>query len=702
MLKQLSIRSKLLLMLLFVSFASSIVLIYIGYTSGKTAINDGIFEKLTSIRASKQYQIENYFDNISNIVETLGANSMTADAIVDFRRGFADISKQELNIQCRKELSIHYEKFIDRLAENVQIKPIVDLYYPSNAAACYLQYEYIVENPYEIGQKHQYLDAEDNSIYSEYHQEYHSYFKEVVEKFGFYDLFLVDLKNGDILYSVYKETDFATNLYDGPYSESNLAQLARQLRAERDLNKSKIIDFNSYRPSYGAPAAFIGIPVTRRSQTVGALILQLPVEEINNIMTGNKNWANEGLGKTGETYLVGEDYNMRSISRFFLEDSLGYKQSLVEAKVEESKIDLIFKVGTTILNQRVKTEAIENSIKGKSATSKIEDYRGVPVLSSYAPLDLSDLKWSIVSEQDYKEAQIPVKRFQKRVFIALFILLLLVAFLATYLASRFVAPIESISLGVKKIQEGDYNHRINLKGQDEISKLGMQFNNMIEDIDHNQKEIARQSAENEKLLLNFIPESIARRLQNGEQNIADNYQHVSLIVIDIIGFSALTKQIKAAQAITLLNDLIDAFDTSADKHQIEKIRTVGDTYFATCGLFKPRLDHSRRVLDFAFDLLMVINHFNINHKLELSIGIGIHTGDVTAGIVGIQQYNFDLIGTGVNTVFDLKDMALPNTIMVSTEVKDKLEDFYQFEITDKTDSESKSIYQCKSIKKSSL
>ena len=675
----LSIRSRLMLMLILVSGISAMVLIYIGYVNGKEAINESIFNQLTSVKASKKYQIESYFHEIGNITEVLGENEMVAQALSDFKNGFRKINKTELNSECSQRLSSHYDDFVDKVSMNMDIKNNPELYYPNTVEACYLQYEYIIDNPNPSGDKHLLLDANDGSDYNLAHQKYHQYLTDVILKFGFYDIFLIDLEYGDIVYTAYKETDFATNLYTGPYKESNLAELTRQLRSNSDIKKASFTDFKNYRPSYGAPAAFVGIPITEGAITVGALVLQLPVGEINKIMTGDNNWESDGLGQSGETYLVGEDFLMRSISRFYLQDTVGYTKALVDLGVEEEEVDKMYRIGTTILHQRVKTEGVVEALSGKSETKVIEDYRFIPVLSSYAPVQIRGLNWAILSEIDKAEANIPIDNFKKKVFIALCIIILLVTFLAMYLAGRFVHPIEKLSEGVRRLNAGDYSQEIDIQSKDEFGELANSFNEMTHNIEKQQDVIAAQNIKNEQLLLNFIPETIAKRLQKGEKDIADTYPNVSLIVIDIAGFSKLTTKIGPAESVSLLNHLVEAFDQAADKHQVEKIRTVGDTYFAACGMFQPRLDHAKKIFEFALEIRQLTNQFNINYNISLALHMGLHSGEVIAGIVGKDKFNYDLWGQTVNEAFALKDLEEDNQVFVSHEVYQKLKDQFEFE-----------------------
>lgn len=675
----LSIRSRLILMLILVSTISSLVLIYIGYITGKEAISNSIFNQLTSVKASKKYQIESYFNEIANLTEVLGSNDMVVSALRDFKKGYRAISNQELTPECNQQLSAHYNDFIELMSQNIDVKSNIELYYPTSVEACHLQYNYIVQNPQPLGEKHKYLNIEDISDYGQAHQKYHNYLSELTTKFGFYDIFLIDLERGDIVYTAYKETDFATNLYSGPYRESNLSELTRLLRTNSDLSKAKFIDFDSYRPSYGAPAGFVGVPVTEGAEVIGALVLQLPVDEINRIMTGSNNWEVDGLGESGETYLVGEDFLMRSISRFYLQDTVGYTEALLTLGVEKDKIERMYRMGTTILNQRVKTEGVTAALSGKNETKIIEDYRHTPVLSSYAPLQLRDLNWAILSELDEAEANIPIYNFQKKVFIALCIIVLLVTFLAMYLAGKFVKPIELLSEGVYRMRNGDFSQEIDIHTNDEIGELAHSFNEMTKSVDEQQKQLEEHSIENEKLLFNFIPEAIAKRLQQGEKNIVETYPNVSLIAIDISGFSELTSSLGPAESVNLLNNIVEAFDIAAHKHHVEKIRTVGDSYFAASGMFYPRLDHAKRVLEFAIELRQLIIQFNINYNIKLSLKIGIHSGEVIAGIVGTEKFNYDLWGKTINEVFTLRDAALEQQVLVSSAIHDKTTDYFVFD-----------------------
>ena len=676
---RITIRTKLMLLFILVGLIACGTLGFMGSRFGQRIITAEVYDQLNLVKSSKKNQIESYMGEIGNLVSVLGQNDMVIDATKQFRQGYNLINEDDLKVECGPALNTYYQDFVDRLAKNLEVKNDVELYYPKSVEACYLQFEYIIENTNPSGEKDELLSSEDGSTYNSAHIKYHPYFKSIVKKFGFYDAFLIDLAEGEILYSVYKETDFATNLYRGPYRSSNLAKLARSLRDNPDSEAALWVDFEPYRPSYGAPAAFVGVPLSEHGETVGALVFQLPIDELNRIMTGNQNWENDGLGKTGETYLVGEDYLMRSISRFFLQDPETFGKNLLSVGYHENEVGKILALGTTVGTQRVKTEAVNDALIGHAETKMIKDYRGETVLSSYAPLEISGLQWVIVAEKDKAESMEPVNAFIKSMFIYTAVLMLIISLLALLVSGRFVRPIDQLTRGARKITGGDTTHRVALTSKDEFSELGDSFNNMVEALDEQKKAITAQSELNNNLLLNFVPASFVSRLKAGERGFADTYQNVSLIVVDIVGFSAFAKTIGATKSVAMLTEIMTSFDEAARKNYIEKIKTIGDSYFAACGLFEPRLDHAKRVIQLARDLRQLMDQVNLNYNCNLSLHISAHTGDVVAGVVGEDRFSFDVWGETVNRVFQMNNLEVDHKILVSEELVEKLGDFCTFE-----------------------
>ena len=679
LLNRLSIKSKLILMLLAVSSCSIFVTAYLGYRSGQANLTDRVFSQLTSLRASKAYQIESYFENIRNHTQTLSQDLMIVAAMQEFKAAYRQLEAAKVPAEFDKKIAAYYRnEFLPRLAKTNEGSPVLESYTPKSPAARYLQYHYIAANPNPVGKKNLLDAAGDGSQYSRLHARYHPIFRKIIEKFGYYDIFLID-PEGTVVYTNFKETDFITNYTTGPYSESNLAKLTAAVRQAKGTDYVKIVDFEPYGPSYGAPAAFIAAPIFNKSQFIGVLAFQLPVDELNNVMTGNRNWQSDGLGKSGETYLVGQDYLMRSVSRFLVEDPKAYLETLRAIGVNEKSINRINKYGTSILEQKVQTSATQEALAGKQGTQIVNDYRGIPVLSSYAPLRVDELEWVILAEMDLSEAYAPVYSFQRQVLISATLLMLIVTLVAMGLAYIFVRPINRLIAGAKKVEAGQINAIASLESRDEFGELARSFNATIHTLRTQTNLIEEENRANEQLLLSVFPEAIAKRLKRGEKDIAENISNVSVVFSELTGFTQLSETMTVYKIVATLNDLVTAFDEATERYGMEKIKTIGESYIAVCGLSVPCLDHDKRAVDFALEMLAIIRRYNHERGFDLNIRIGIDSGDVVAGIVGRNKFIYDVWGDTINVASQMKSACPPGAIFVSQDIYDRLRDLYDFE-----------------------
>jgi class 3 adenylate cyclase len=674
----LSIKSKLIVMLLTVSSSSILVTAYLGYRSGQSNLTDRAFSQLTSVRASKAYQIESYFKIIRNHVQTLSIDPSVGSAIAEFTNAYRQLENVPLPADTAPKIKTYYQnEFLPKLAKTEQGSPVINSFLPESIASSYLQYHYIANNSNPVGKKHLLDKANDGSDYSRIHERYHPIFRNIIEKFGYYDMFLID-PQGTVVYTVYKETDFTTNFTTGAYNDSNLSRLVATVRRSKQKDYASIIDFESYAPSYGAPAAFIAAPIYNQDKFVGVLAIQVPVDEINNVMTGNRKWEGDGLGKSGETYLVGQDYLMRSVSRFLVETPEEYLQTLIKLGVSKEAIARIRQYNTSILEQKVKTDATEEAITGKQGIKIIRDYRDIPVLSSYSLLQIEGLKWAILSEINLAEAYAPIYDFERQLLISATLLMLLVTLLAMAMASLFVKPINQLIESARKVASGQLDAIAVLETQDEFGELAQSFNAMVLSLRDQTDLVEEKNRENEQLLLSIFPAAIAKRLKQGEKNIAESASNVTVLFSDLTGFSKLSDSLTAYEIVSILNDLVTSFDETADRYGMEKIKTIGDSYMAVCGLSVPYLDHDKRAIDFALEMQAIVRRFSQERGFLLNISLGINSGDIVAGIVGRNKFIYDVWGDTINIASALKSACPEGAILVSHEIYNRLCDLYEF------------------------
>jgi GAF domain-containing protein len=372
-----------------------------------TELNHGSkFEQLRSINATKKRNIEYYFDIIRNQILTFAEDKMMVEAVKAFRQAFDQLGAAvgEERIAYHESVRAYYEQeFIPRITDVSQQADVRD-FLPEHAATLALQQVYIAANPHPTGQKSRLHNAADGSDYGRVHATYHSVILNYLEKFGYYDIFLIDPVTGNIVYSVFKEIDFGTSLLTGPYSKTNFARVVQQAIASTNREFVRLIDFEAYAPSYNAPASFIACPLYDGVTKVGILVFQMPINKINQILTGDNKWRDDGLGQTGETFIVGEDFKARSIARGLIEHPEDYLGSLRKAGYGEAVVRQVQRTGTNILLEQLKLEAVRQSLQGATDTYRGLDTRGADTLFAYAPLHIPDVHWVIVSTMQENEA----------------------------------------------------------------------------------------------------------------------------------------------------------------------------------------------------------------------------------------------------------------------------------------------------------
>lgn len=175
------------------------------------------------------------------------------------------------------------------------------------------------------------------------------------------------------------------------------------------------------------------------------------------------------------------------------------------------------------------------------------------------------------------------------------------------------------------------------------------------------------------LLDNILPSSVAERLLDGHTVFADNAGEVTLLFADLAGFTRLAGQLPPTEVVNLLNDVFSQFDRIVEQHGLEKIKTIGDEYMLAGGLPRPRADHARAVADAALEMLAVINTMNDHSDHSLELRVGIHTGEVVAGVIGSRKFSYDVWGDTVNTASRMQTHGLPGHIQITEETADQLQ-----------------------------
>lgn len=402
MLKDIKITKKLPLIMITFALASAIATSVIAFINTKDSMIDAAQDKLTSLLESRKSSLQQYFGTIEHDVQFHAQSPLVISALQDFSDAW-------------------------ELLPNGKEKSLIN--------------SYILTNPFSVGKKGALLAAEDGTQYTHVHRQYHPAFSNMVEAKSFYDLFLFDPK-GNLIYTVNKEKDFATNMLNGPWENTQLANLFKNINTNPQAALMHYADFMPYEPTANKPASFIGAPVFNSQHTyLGVLIYQLPVEPLDSIMQ-----VTAGMGETGETYLVGRDFLMRSDSRFMESSS--------------------------ILVTKADTYSVRQGLMGKSGIGVINDYRNIPVFSAYTPIDFMGTRWVMLAEVDESEVLQHVYTMSHFLLISGILIAVAISLLGYLLASDIAHPIAVMTRILKKLSDNNLDVNISVTNRkDEVGKM---------------------------------------------------------------------------------------------------------------------------------------------------------------------------------------------------------------------------------------
>jgi len=455
----------------------------IAYMAGSDGLQDEVERKLVSQRDVKRSEIEHYVATLQGLLTSSAQSALIVESAQAFRRTFdlygAGVPANE------KGLRAYYQQQFTPLYEqtNGEPPPVERMLAGLSENAKALQSAYIGDNPHPLGEKDALKSSTNAEPYDLVHDHFHFSARKVLQAFGLYDIFIVASDTGDVIYSTYKELDYATSLRSGPYKDSGLADAYRaalQLQAEQVA----MVDFRPYLPSYEAAAAFMSTPIIEAGKTVAVLIYQMPVDRISEIMTYGGQWREVGLGNSGESYLIGADLKLRSPSRFHVEDVDGFTRSLRAAGMNSELVEHLTRGGSSIGYLAVDTDSAKRAIGGETGVVTQQDYRGVKVVSAFTPLEIEGLNWALLSEEDEAEMLAPVFELRDNVISgsAIFAVLCMAvsAVIGLYTSNRISAPIVSLSHQVSSIAENnDLRVVLPESGDDELRSLAAAVNGLV-------------------------------------------------------------------------------------------------------------------------------------------------------------------------------------------------------------------------------
>lgn len=407
-----SIRAKLTAIMAVLALLSIVPLSFISYLAMKDAVEREAERRLSSIAKLQTHEFERFLESIDRDLRLRAVAPFVIQGLVEMTAAFSSVDD----------------------------------------ATEALQAAYIDENPYPEGEKDLLLAADDGTAYDKAHALYHDDFNTLRKEMGYYDVFLFDT-DGNLVYSVFKERDFATNMLSGEWRNSGLADAFRRANSALPDDRSIFVDFAAYAPSAGAPAAFIARPVFAKDGTrVGVISYQMPIDELN---------ATVGVVTADQTE-----------NDAFLVNSDG----LLITDSPRSETD-------DFLETRFEGPALVHGLRGEEGLVQYTDAQGNAVLSYYAPVRFLGTDWVIVFQEKQSslfESVYSTRRLQIVVGVGAFVSTLFVA----ALFSRGISlPLQNVTGIVQRVAAKDYAVSVPATDRsDEIGRIARALNNFRMDL----------------------------------------------------------------------------------------------------------------------------------------------------------------------------------------------------------------------------
>lgn len=340
-------------------------------------------ERLTALASARAAGLGNYLHGIAQDLTVAEASPFVSAALVDFESAWKTIE--------------------------------------GNPTAV-LHKAYIHDNPHPLGEKDALLRAGDTA-YDVAHERYHAWFRNMLKTRGYYDIFLFSV-DGYLIYTVFKELDFATNLMTGEYRNTDLGNAFRAA-LDGDGESIHFFDFKPYAPSAGAPASFISRPVRRGGETLGVLVFQMPIDKINAVMSDPA-----GFGATGEAILIGSD-------KLFRNDS--------EKTPGENDI----------LRARLDDDIVTTALSGQVGHGRLDVFRGQTFIAASAPLQFHGTKLAVVAAEAASEVLLPARQLGIQIAVICAVILVLMTGVGLIAARAITVPVGKLVHSAARLAGGD-------------------------------------------------------------------------------------------------------------------------------------------------------------------------------------------------------------------------------------------------------
>ncbi|MDB9514015.1 adenylate/guanylate cyclase domain-containing protein [Kamptonema animale CS-326] len=405
------------------------------------------------------------------------------------------------------------------------------------------------------------------------------------------------------------------------------------------------------------------------------------------------------IGKTGQSFILERSGEMIATStgekpfQYYPDKVVQLPEQRIERlKVVNSSNAITQKASQALLEQFHNFQNIQAShqlkftVDGKNYFVRVDPFR-----------DSKGIEWLVVVTIPEADFMNQINANTQTTILLCLATLILAILLGILTARRIIRPVERITTASEAIAKGNLNQQVEVSSIVELGKLANVFNGMTRQlkdsldaihlaneelearVERRTGELRQEKERSEQLLLNILPAEIADRLMRTNESPAEHFEEATILFADIVGFTGISARIEPMQLVTGLNQIFSAFDQLTEKYGLEKIKTIGDAYMVVGGLPVSRADHAEAIANMALDMQAYMQDVENIFGESLQIRIGINTGPVIAGVIGIKKFIYDLWGDAVNIASRMESHGKPGYIQVADTTYLKLQNKYLLE-----------------------
>lgn len=671
-----SLATRLALTLLGVGLASLVAATVVGVNAGQSLGTEIVQESLEAQRTAGSMEAAAQLRYYQRMAVQLADRRQTAVAIEEFAAALptsSDASPSELRALREELLADYQDRYfgpLSELGESLQVEDVL----ATDPTAIILQSLYSVpEEP--VTDPVSVSDAGDGSEWSEVHARFHNVYRTALLQGGLRDVLLVDNQER-VVYTVAKGPDLGTSLEVGPFSGSLIASAAG---AVANATEPKVTDLAYYRATPGEPLGAAAAPVIIDGVRAGSVVVTYAADIYTQLLTGLAE-ASRASGEQEERnlYLVGADGRTRSDPQTFRDDPDQFLDSLSESgSINEGERTIVSATGSTVLVVPVSDQTANAAADGSTEVAVGSSVAGEQVVGTVAQIPFDGLTWFAVSEVGVVTAEATISSFRRVLLFGAAAFVVALAFIAVAWANRTMRPIRIISdrLGKEAIartaESGAEPVQIPERSPIEFHRLADSLTEMGRSLHDQRMQLRQARAERLSVMERMLPPAVAQRIERGDIEAVDEVPSASVAVVTVLGLADLVASRRDGDR-ELFDELHAELDDIATEHGLNRIKVVGDAYFAACGHDRPFIDHAPRVVAFAEAVAAAVGRLSPGGPVRLDTAIGISTGPVLVGMSGGSRLVYDVWGGTVSTAHQLARSAPAGRILLASTTRDRL------------------------------